>query len=50
MQIFYHKKRLYVITDKIDDTKKNKVKKIMNIYGIERLVIKENDRISYKLS
>ena len=43
MQIVYKKNTLYVLTDYLDRKKVTKLKKIMDVYNISNIIIREND-------
>ena len=49
MQIVYKKNTLYVLTDYLDHKKVNKLKRIMDVYNISNIIIRENDKISYTI-
>lgn len=49
MQIVYKKNTLYVLTDYLNKEKEMKLKRIMRLYGIDNIVIKENNKVSYKI-
>ena len=49
MQIVYKKNTLYVLTDYLSKEKEVKLKRIMNLYGIDNVVIKEDNKVSYKI-
>ena len=49
MLILYKKNKLYVKTSKLDNKKIKKLKNIMKLYKIDNIVIKEKNKISYRL-